>query len=68
MKTDNNFVGVFPLNYMNKFIDHATMVSKKKYQFIIASTDSSNMGGTHWQSILDSEPKTDISFGLDLMV
>ena len=48
MKTDNNFVGVFPLNYMNKFIDHATMVSKKKYQFIIASTDSSNMGGTHW--------------------
>ena len=66
MKTDNNFVGVSPWNYMNKFI--ATMVSKKKYQFIIASTDSSNMGGTHWLSILDSEPKTDISFGLDLMV
>ena len=23
---NNNFVGVFPLNYMNKFIGHATMI------------------------------------------
>ena len=26
---DNNFVGTFPSNYMNKFIDHASMISKK---------------------------------------
>ena len=26
----NNFVGVFPSNYMNKFIDHKIMISGKK--------------------------------------
>ena len=24
-----NFVGIFPSNYMNKFIDHASMISDK---------------------------------------
>ena len=42
---------------------------KGKYPFIIANTDNSSKGGTHWWSILDIEPKTDIfffdSFGLD---
>ena len=27
---DNNFVGVFPSNHMNKFIDHKLMISEKK--------------------------------------
>ena len=27
---NNNFVGVFPSNYMNKFIDHKMMISEKK--------------------------------------
>ena len=27
---DDNFVGVFPSNRMNKFINHAAMISKKK--------------------------------------
>ena len=26
----DNFVGVFPLNYLNKFINHAVMISDKK--------------------------------------
>ena len=26
----DNFVGVFPLNYLNKFINHAAMISDKK--------------------------------------
>ena len=26
----DNFVGVFPLNYLNKFIYHAAMISDKK--------------------------------------
>ena len=44
----DNFVGVFPLNYMNKFIDHAAMISEKgKYPFIIANTDSSDKPGVH---------------------
>ena len=27
---ENNFVGVFPSNDMNKFIDHKLMISEKK--------------------------------------
>ena len=56
---------------MNKFIDHAAMMTAKKgkYPFIIANTDASSKQGTHWCSILDIEPKTDIFFldyfGLD---
>ena len=61
---------MFPSNCMNKFIDHASMISSKgKYPFIIANNDSSEKTGVHWWSILDIEPKTDIfffdSFGLD---
>ena len=69
--TKNNFVEVFSSNYMNKFINHAAMISEKKgkYPFIIANTDGSSKGGTHWWSMLDIEPKTDIIFfdslGLD---
>ena len=44
----DNFIGVFPSNYMNKFIDHASMISDKgKYPFIIAKTDSSEKQGVH---------------------
>ena len=44
---DENFVGVFPSNYMNKFIDHAAMISEKKgkYPCVIANTDTSEKGG-----------------------
>ena len=68
---DDNFVGVFPSNHMNQFIDHAAMISERKgkYSSIIANTDSSEKGGTHWWSILNIEPKQNIfffdSFGLD---
>ena len=42
----NNFVGVFPSNYMNKFIDHASMIqSNKKYPIIIANADNSEKPG-----------------------
>ena len=64
-------MGVFPSNYMNKFINHAAMIEDKKgkYPFIIANTNKDNKRGTHWWSILDIEPRNDIfffdSFGLD---
>ena len=66
----DNFVGVFPSNYMSKFINHAAMISDKgKFPFIIANADSSEIPGVHWWSILDIEPRNDIfffySFGLD---
>ena len=35
---------------------------KGKCSFIIAKTDASSKQGTHWWSILDIEPKTDIFF------
>ena len=65
-----NFVGVFPSNYMNKFINHDAMISDRgKFPFVIANTDASDKPGVHWWSILDIEPRTDIfffdSFGLD---
>ena len=68
---NNNFVGVFPSNCMNKFINHSAMTSSKKgkYPFVIANTESSEKEGTHWWSIIDIDPKTDIfffdSFGAD---
>ena len=66
----NNFVGVFPSDYLNKCVNHAAMInSSGKYPFIIANTDDSEKEGRHWWSILDIEPKTDIfffeSYGLD---
>ena len=66
-----NFVGVFLSSYMNKFINHATMIEDKKgkYPFIIANRDSSDKDGVHWWSILDIGPRNDIfffdSYGLD---
>ena len=59
----SNFVGVFPSNYMNKFINHAAMIENSgKFLFIIANTDDSSKSGTDWWSILDIEPRTDIFF------
>ena len=45
------------------------MISEKnrKYPFLIANKDSSSKDGTHWWSILNIEPKTDIFF-FDLFV
>ena len=66
----DNFAGVFPSDYLNKFVNHAAMINNSgKYPFVIANTDNSQKGGTYWWSILDFEPKTDIfffdSYGLD---
>ena len=50
----NNFVGVFPSNYVTKFISfHEMMIEKNRYLFIIMNTDRSDKNGTHWWSILD---------------
>ena len=52
---NDNFVGVFPSNRISKFINHSAMIfsKKKKYPFVIANTDSSEKGRTHWRNILD---------------
>ena len=59
----DNFVGVFPSNYMNKLINHAAMIEDSgKYPFVIANTDSADKPGEHWWNVLDIEPRTDIFF------
>ena len=67
----DNFVGVFPSNYMNRFINHSPMIEEKKgkYPFIITNTDANNKKSTHRWSILNIELKNELfffdSFGLD---
>ena len=64
-----NFVGVFPSNYIIKFISFHEMAKEKtkKYPFIIMNTDRSDKSGTHWWSCLDLHQKKEIflfnSFG-----
>ena len=67
----DNFAGVFPSNYMNRFINHSPMIEGKrgKYPFIIANTDANNKKSTHKWSILNIELKNKLFFfdslGLD---
>ena len=68
----NNFIGVFPSNFVNKFISHHSIIKSKpkiKYPFIIMNTDRSDRPGTHWWSFLDLHQKKDIflfdSFGFE---
>ena len=45
----DNFIGMFPSDYMNKFINHAAMIEERgKFPFIIANTDASDKPGVHW--------------------
>ena len=68
----NNFIGVFPSNFINKFISYHSIIkdrSRVKYPFIIMNTDRSDRAGTHWWSFLDLHPKKEIflfdSFGFE---
>lgn len=47
---DDNFVGVFPGNHINRFINCKTMMLEKKgkYTFIVPNIDSSDKDGTQW--------------------
>ena len=49
----SNFVGVFPSNYMTKFISFHKMIEKNYYPFIIMNTDRSNKNSRYWWSFLD---------------
>ena len=68
----NNFIGVFPSNFINKFISFHSLIKDKpkvKYPFIIMNTDRSDRTGTHWWSFLDLHKKKEIflfdSFGFE---
>ena len=66
----SNFVGVFPSNYVTKFISfHEMMIEKNRYPFIIMNTDRSNKNSTHWWSFLNLQERKEIflfdSFGFE---
>ena len=68
----NNSIGVFPSNYINRFISYHSIMKdrlKVKYPFIIMNTDRSDRAGTHWWSFLDLHQKKEIflfdSFGFE---
>ena len=44
---NDNFVGSFPSNHMNKFVDPASMLFQKngKYPFVVVNTDNSSKSG-----------------------
>ena len=57
----NNFVGVFPSNYVTKFISfHKMTIEKNRYPLIIMNTDRSDENGTYWWSFLDLHKKKNI--------
>ena len=64
-----NFVGVFPLDKINKFASFGKMMTGRKYPFLISNTDRSDKKGMHWWNIFDIEPKNEIflfdSFGVE---
>ena len=63
-----SFVGVFPTNYVKRFITFMTETGAR-YPFIIMNTNCSDKKGTHWWSFLDLHPKKEIflydSFGFE---
>ena len=68
----NNFVGVFSMDYVTKFIKFHELIKehkKSKYPFAIFNTDPHNKAGTHWWSFLDIQPKKNLllfdSHGID---
>ena len=65
-----NFIAVFPSNYVIRFISfHEMMRFKRKYPFVIMNTDRSDKNGTHWWSLLDLHERKEIllfdSFGFE---
>ena len=68
----NNFIGVFSMDYISRFIKYHELIKEKKkgkYPFAIFNTDPHNKPGTRWWSFLDIQPKKSLllfdSHGLD---
>lgn len=63
----NNFVGVFPSDKMNRFINFYSMIRGKpdaKYPLLISNTDRTGTEGIHWWGF---HPKTEI-FIFDFLI
>lgn len=58
-----NFVGAFPSNKINHYMDFRYIMREKKdgkYPFLIANTDRSDKSGSHWWGILDISKEQNI--------
>ena len=64
---NDNFLGVFPSDKINKFIMFERMMSGKKYTFIICNTDCGDKNGTHWWSVLNISSKSEPFFIIILL-
>ena len=59
---NENFLGIFPCDKINKFIMFERMMPGKKYPFIVSNTDRSDKNGTYWWRILNISPKSELFF------
>ena len=59
---NENFLGVFPSDKINKFIMFEKMMPGKKYPFMISNADRSNESGIRWWSILNISLKSKLLF------
>ena len=61
---NENFLGVYPSDKTNKFIMFEKMMPGKKYPFLISNMDRSDHGATHWWSIMNISPKSELFFSI----
>ena len=59
---NENFLGVYPSDKINKFIMFEKMMPGKKYPFLVSNTDRSDQGRMHWWSIMNISPKKELFF------
>ena len=50
---NDNFLGVYHSDKINRFKAFNRMMKDRKYPFLISNTDRSDKDGTHWWSSLD---------------
>ena len=59
---NENFLGVYPPDKINKFIMFEKMIPGKKYPFLVLNTNRSGLGGMHWWKIMNISPKSELFF------
>ena len=59
---NENFLGVYPSDKINKFIMFEKMMPGKKYPFLVSNTDRSDQGGMHLWSIMNILSKGELFF------
>ena len=61
---NENFLGVYPSDKINKFIMFEKMMVGKNNPFFVSNTDISDQARMHWGSIINISPKNELFFDL----